>query len=736
MIHVIPDTAWQLAAPGVWSLTVGSPQGLTPLFALKIKPRTSAMRQLPEASMPLAGGGVTCSDLAAGGSLLSLPLTEDEALYGTGLQFMRMNQRGRTRYLRVNSDPKQDTGETHAPAAFLVSDRGYGILVDCSRAVTFYCGSTLRQSPAASAQARDRTTNRSEWKATPVSDRIEIRLPAEGAHIYLFAGPELQDVVQRYNLFCGGGVLPPRWGLGFWHRTHTLHRDTDVENEAAMFRDRGVPCDVLGLEPGWHSASYPTTYEWDQERFPDPERFVKGLAARGFKVNLWEHPYVSPQSELFTPLQPFSGSHAVWGGLAPDYTLDQACVLYSRQHEEKQLSLGIAGYKHDECDGSELTRNSWMFPPHATFPSGHDGEQMRQLYGLLFQQMGDRMFRARGKRTYGLVRASNIGASHLPYVLYSDLYDHRQFVRALCNTSFCGLLWTPEVRTAISAEDWVRRMQTVCFSPLAMLNAWGDGKQPWSYPEAEEVVKHYIRLRMRLLPYLYTAFAEYEATGMPPFRAMPLMASRRDVHGGAQGSSQENLAPQHVRSLAEGEASANAPETPDIANTTDGAYGRQKEREWDDQFGIGRDLLVAPLFAGETSRDILLPEGVWYEAETGERYEGGRVIHITCPIERMPLLIREGAIIPMMPALDHVPGNGEKIPVELVHFGQTPGESQLYDDDGETFDFETDGGCWRNIQVVKAEDGGFQGTVEDADCPACRYVVTGWRFGQTRIPPE
>ncbi|MCJ8012080.1 glycoside hydrolase family 31 protein [Paenibacillus sp. KQZ6P-2] len=713
--------SWIEAAPGVWKIRTGSPVGLTPLSCLNRQPRIEAMAELPEGQLPLRQDEIGMSVLQAGGSLLSLPLEQDEKLYGMGLQFMRMNQRGRTRYLRVNSDPKQDTGETHAPVPFLVSSRGYGILVDSARAITFYCGSALRQQEDAAAQARDRNMDRG-WKATLVSDQLEIRLPQDGADVYLFGGPGMQDVVRRYNLFCGGGVLPPRWGLGFWHRVPTLFRDDEVEREAAEFRARGIPCDVIGLEPGWHSASYPVTYEWDGARFPNPAGFVLRMKEAGFEVNLWEHPYISPKSGLYNEMQPLSGNYSVWGGLAPDYTMKEARELYAAQHDREHVSLGISGYKLDECDGSELTRNSWMFPAHASFPSGHDGEQMRQLYGLLLQDMTDRLYRDKNRRTFGLARASNAGASSLPYVLYSDLYDHRQFVRALCNASFCGLLWSPEVRRADNAEDWVRRMQTVCFTPLAMLNAWGDGVKPWSYPESEAIVRHYIRLRMRLLPYLYTVFAEYEAKGIPPFQAMPLALSgeKRDKEA-PTGTSGSGASGKHA--------------SPEDFDTVEGAYGKQSAREWDDQFCIGRDLLVAPLFAGESGRDVLLPDGAWYEAETGVRHEGGRIVHVDYPLERMPLFVREGAMIPMMPAMDHVPAGESEIPVEMIHFGTKPSESVLYDDDGFSFDFEHNGGSWRRIVVAQAAGGSFSGDAEPGG-PGSRYRITGWRFGQTCLPPE
>ncbi|GBG08936.1 ABC transporter substrate-binding protein [Paenibacillus agaridevorans] len=698
---------WMETAPGVWKTTIGNPIGLTPLTWMNRVPKLEAMQRM-KSGLPLKWEDIRLEK--GDRTVLSFPLEHAEAVYGMGLQFMKMDQRGRTRYLRVNSDPKQDTGETHAPVPFFVSDRGYGVLIDSASIVTIYCGSAVRLEDAGRGAARDRNIDR-EWKATPVSSRIEIRIPNDGVHAYLIAGPTLADAVRRYNLFCGGGALPPKWGLGFWHRVPTLFDQQEVLEEALAFRRRNFPCDVIGLEPGWHSRSYPVTNEWDQERYPKPASMLQTLSAQGFRVNLWEQPYLSPDSELYEGLKPLSGSHTVWGGLAPDYTLPQAQEMYKRQHKKRHVDIGVSGYKLDECDGSELTRHSWMFPAHAHFPSGHDGEQIRQLYGLLFQKMTDDMFREQNLRTYGLVRASGTGASSMPYVLYSDLYDHRQFVRALCNASFSGLLWTPEVRKADNAEDWVRRMQTVCFSPMALLNGWGDGTKPWSFPEVEHIIRHYLRLRMRLLPYLYTAFAQYHFEGIPPFRAMPFE--------GNSGEREKSVFDDHHR----------------VTDTTDGAYGRRGGREWDDQYMVGDALLVAPLFAGESEREVLLPPGIWYGLETGERYDGGGTIAVRAELERIPVFVREGSVIPMMPATAHVPKYGEKVPLQMVHFGNSDGAGLLYDDDGETFEYEHDQKYqWWKTLVRKTSEGEFHGELVGSEKSMVSYSKVEWCLGQSKLP--
>ncbi len=681
---------WTEQAPGVWSLRFGEADPITPLALLSLAPRREALEAMGAAAFP-AGLEAPEIEMVSGNTVIRLPLASEESLFGLGLQFFKVNQRGRTRYLRVNSDPRQDTGETHAPVPFLVSNRGYGVLVNTARMVTFYCGSCQRRR-AEPTPTRDRSRDPA-WEATPTAEAIEIVVPGAQAELFVFAGTTLLDVVRRYNLFCGGGTLPPRWGLGFWHRVHYQHTDAQTLEEAREFRRRDFPCDVIGLEPGWQSKSYPCSFEWDAERFPDPAGFLQQMRGEGFQVNLWEHGYVSPAAAIYPELEPLSGSHTVWGGLVPDLTLPEARAILQRQHEAQHVAPGVSGYKLDECDGSELTGSSWMFPAQATFPSGCDGERMRQVYGLLLQKLTLEIFRKHDRRTYGLVRASSAGASSLPYVLYSDLYNHREFVRALCNSGFSGLLWTPEIRTAASAEEWVRRMQVVCFSPLAMLNAWSDATKPWSFPDVEPIIRHYLQLRMRLLPYFYSAFARYYFDGTPPFRALAL-----ELDGNA---------------------------------TEDGASELAREGACDDQYIAGDSLLIAPLFAGETSRKVYLPADVWYDFDNGQRFEGGQTVTITLPTEngglgKLPVFVREGGIIPLMPPLAHAPRAGEVVPLEIRHYGTKPGRFALFDDDGETFAYERGAYVWRVLEVEVAADGTRQGR--------CSAPPDGWTSAYGEIP--
>ena len=108
----------------------------------------------------------------------------------------------------------------------------------------------------------------------------------------------------------------------------------------------------------------------------------------------------------------------------------------------------------------------------AQFPSGIDGEQMHQVFGSLYVNAMDSSYRAKYTRTYQDYRASGMVMSSRSAVLYSDTYDPKEYIQALCNSAFGGLLWCPEVREAHSAEDFFHRLQTVILSPQAMVNAW------------------------------------------------------------------------------------------------------------------------------------------------------------------------------------------------------------------------------------------------------------------------
>ncbi|MBN2665549.1 MAG: DUF5110 domain-containing protein, partial [Bacteroidales bacterium] len=587
-------------------------------------------------------------------------------------------------------------GRTHAPVPFYVSDRGYGVFINSSRYLTVYAGTGVRRDSPEAPEERDRNTDR-EWSAQPYSDAVEILVPTEGVDVYIFAGPSMLDAIRRYNLYSGGGCLPPRWGLGFTQRVPTLFTAGQVIEEAGEFEKRGFPLDFIGLEPGWQSRSYPCTLEWDTIRYPDPQSFIQIMADMKIRLNLWTNPYISSRSSLYDSILPFTGSHTVWGGVVPDLTIPEAVDIFSNHIDKNQIEIGISGYKIDECDGYD----KWLWPDVALFPSGNTSEQLRQTYGLFLQKMTTDLYRQKNKRTYGLVRASNGGGSSFPYVIYNDYYSHEDFITALINSGYSGVLWTPEVRSSKTGEEWLRRFQTVCFSPMAMINAWASGTKPWSFTEVEDEVKEYALLRMQLIPYLYSEFAKYHFHGTPPFRGM-------------------NTEPGFDPKV-----------TKDISNSgiEDNPYNEAVIKEIKDQYMAGEYILVAPVFAGIVTRDVVLPQGKWFDFYTGEYAGDGEVIRITPGLSRMPVYVKDGGIIPMMKPELHAPSAGQKYDLEIRHYGTSEGSYMIYDDDGETYDYEKGIFSWREIKVTTDKKGRPYGTMEKAQNgkPDNIGKVT-WRF--------
>ena len=232
-----------------------------------------------------------------------------------------------------------------------------------------------------------------------------------------------------------------------------------------------MPVDVIGIEPGWHSHSYACTFDWSY-LFPEPEVMLKSLQEKNFHVNLWEHAFVYPAAEIYDSLQDDSGDYEVWNGLVPDLSLSGAQLVFKKWHQEHLIEKGVTGFKLDECDNSDFNPSNWSFPDASQFPSGMDGEQMHSALGVLYQQMMEQAFREENVRTLSQVRSSGALATPLPFVLYSDLYQHEEFIRGIVTAPFSGLLWSPEVRNCINGEDLLRRIQTVCFSTQALINSW------------------------------------------------------------------------------------------------------------------------------------------------------------------------------------------------------------------------------------------------------------------------
>ncbi len=331
----------------------------------------------------------------------------------------------------------------------------------------------------------------------------------------------------------------------------------------------------------------------------------------------------------------------------------------------------------------------WLWPDLAEFPSGHDGEQLRQTYGLLVQRLLMDLYRGLNRRTLGQVRGTNGGASSFPFVIYNDNYAFEEYITAVGNSAFAGVLWSPEVRGG-QGEDMLRRIQAVCFSPLALFNGWATDTKLWTHAEVADHIRDAITLRMRLLPYWYTTFAQYREAGTPVIRPMPL------VPGFEAGAA-------------------------DVK----------------DQYMVGDALLVAPIAPGAKARTVALPAGKWFDFYTGRLAGEGQAVTVTPPLSQIPLFVKDGGIVPMVGGRMSAPGPDEALALEVRHYGDRPGLLLLYDDDGETFDYERGERTWTSLAVTKDSSGTFKGTVTpDSNGMRWRYSEVTWTFMSGRQTPS
>lgn len=285
-----------------------------------------------------------------------------------------------------------------------------------------------------------------------------------------------------------------------------------------------------------------------------------------------------PASPMYGELYPYSGDYEVWNGIVPDFATPEARKIFADYHRQF-VELGADGFKLDECDNSDFT-NSWCFPDCAEFPSGMDGEQYHSMFGVLYMQTI--LEALGGTPTLSEVRSAGALCASYPFVLYSDLYEHKDFIRGVVNSGFSGILWTPEVRKVQSKKEFVRRLQTTVFSVQCLINAWHCEEYPWKDYDCEDEIRELLNIRKTLVPMLSRAFREYRETGKPPIRAL-------------------------------------------VADYTDDS----ETYEIDDEYIFCDNLIVAPLSYDTDEREIYLPKGKWRDYWTKEPVESGRFTVVT-----------------------------------------------------------------------------------------------------------
>ncbi|MDB5246360.1 MAG: hypothetical protein JWQ40_754 [Segetibacter sp.] len=689
----------QKVANGIWKITYGTPESHLPT-EFKNPPATDGLNKMQQIKTPPVDVKNIRFKQMPKGVMADIKIDTSERFYGFGLQTNTFDQTGMRREIRTNSWILGNTGLGHAPMPFYISTKGYGVLVNSSRYVTFYMASKgklderlINKKPNQKEEKIVLNTVQLYGKAVTPSNEVSIQVEGtKGMEIYVFAGPQMMQVMQRYNLFSGGGGIPPMWGLGFKYRAKATFTDQQVQQSGQYFRDNNIPCDMFGLEPGWQTAAYSCSFAWNPKNFPAPDSFINKMNKNGFKLNLWEHAYTHPTSPIFEKIAPYSSNYTVWGGAVPDFISTGGRKIFGDYHENSFVKKGIAAFKLDECDAADYSKadREWSFPDIATFPSGLDGEQMRQLYGLLYQQTMLNLYRKNNQRTMFDVRASHLFAAPYTSALYSDMYSHADFVRMIVNSGFSGVNWSPEIRETSNDAELIRRLQTITMSAHMVVNCWYMNLPPWlqhnidknnknellpNYKDLEQKAKKLIQLRMRLLPYLYAAFARYHFEGTPPFRAL-LMDYPTD----------------------------------------------KKVWKIDDEYMMGESLLCAPFLDSASERTVYLPAGTWYDYNTNKKYEGGKSYTISMSLDQIPMFVKDNTLLPLADPVSYVtPSTVFNVTCNI--YGNPTATVKLFEDNSTDYNFENGQYNWLTL-TWKGKSGN---AIRTGNFKQQLYKISDWK---------
>ncbi len=495
-------------------------------------------------------------------------------------------------------------------------------------------------------------------------DEYRIHAAAGSYTEYIFAGPDVESILDNYTWLTGRPFLPPLWSLGYQQCRWHPYTDTEVEALASRHQAEGIPLDAL-----WLDIDYMDDYRiftWNRTRFPDPTAFMDRLAMQGVRVvtiidpGLKEeagYPVFDRAVESGYLCQTASGRPyvgQVWPGrtVFPDFVLPHVRQWWADLNTA-HADLGVAGIWNDMNEPA-----TGRIPPgRMRFDAGRASHDAFHNQYALLMAMGtvDGLQWSRpGQRTFVLSRAGSPGIQRYAANWMGDnlaRWDH--LAGSIAMACGFGLSGQPFVGADVGGfhgntnpELFSRWMQYGALTPF-FRNHSETGcidQYCWSFgPVVTAQVRAAIELRYRLMPYLYSAARHATLTGMPVQRPMVL------------------------------------------ADAQDPALA-----ELDDQYLFGAHLLVAPvLAAGQRSRSVYLPAGHWYHWHTHECLPGRRLIVAATPAEWIPLYARAGAIIPMWTQAPASTAGFHPRIVQLWVFlpvddGTTT--SELFEDDGHSLD--------------------------------------------------
>ncbi len=528
------------------------------------------------------------------GATFSLQAKPDECYYGTGERFTKMDLSGKTFQLRNQDGQGVNNRRAYKNIPFYLSSENYGLFLHTTSFAKF----SLADHSTRSAQV---------MVEEPVVD------------FFLIGGETPEEILFGYRQLTGFPTMPPLWSFGTWMSRMTYFSADEVNEICDRMRAEDFPCDVIHLDTGWFETDWLCEWKFNDERFPNPPEFIQNLKNKGYRVSLWQLPYISYNAIQYKEADEkeyISKSERLISGSSNfsvqdfagtiDLTYDKATDWY-KDLLRNLLKMGVACIKTDFGEDIHLDAEYRNMSP----------EKLHNLYPLLYQKAayevtkevtGDGIIWARagwaGCQRYPLHWGGDSACSWDG--LAGSLKGGLQL--GLSGFGFWshdvpGFHGVPNFMNSVLPEDiYVRWTQFGVFT--SHLRYHGSHKrEPWHYPNIAPIIRKWLKLRYQLIPYILQQSEITTQTGMPVLRALIL---------------------HHPND--------------------------RTCRQIDDQYYFGENMLVAPVMNSENKRDIYLPEGTWVHFFTREVFEGERWLkNVEVPLDEMPVFVKQGASIPMYP---------------------------------------------------------------------------------------
>lgn len=527
--------------------------------------------------------------------LLSLYSAPREAFAGTGERFAGMNLSGRTLNLENEDAMGNNNRRAYKNVPFYVSNRPYGLFMHTS--------AHIRLSLA------DLSTR-----------AVQAAVDEDGLDLFFVGGGNVERIVYNYKRITGfPHQLPPVWSFGTWMARMSYYSREETEEVARKLREGDFPCDIIHQDTGWFPEDWKCDWTFSKEKYPDPAAYMQAMREQGFRISLWQLPWVGrsttrfaealskgyivvpEQLDLsieFTDLIEFTG--------CIDFTNSEAVAWYKGMLAEL-LQLGASVIKTD------FGESILMEDRYAGMPAS----KLHNLYALLYQKAA---YEATQETTgEGIIwaRAGWAGCQRYPVHWSGDVactWDGLAgTIRGGLHFGLSGFtFWSHDVPGFQGVPDfmgswpeddlYVRWTQVGVFTSHLRYHGC-QPREPYEYPNIAPIARKWLKLRYALIPYVLEQSRKSRESGYPVLRAL-LFHHESDPYCW------------HV----------------------------------DDQYYFGEHLLVAPILNREGVRDVYLPAGEWVDVWTGEKLQGPRLLkQIRMPLERMPLYAVYGSSIPVYP---------------------------------------------------------------------------------------